>query len=75
MPKTKQIVREVIRTKMNGVDGYAIMSPEGELQTFYPAKIRPGEQPYANPTAEISTEFFLYIAMLQSTGTKVIFRP
>lgn len=72
--KGQKIVREVVRTKIDGKDGYVIMSPDGEIQAFYPAKIRPADPPFENYTAEISTEFFAYIAMLQSSGTKVIFR-
>ena len=30
---------------------------------------------YTTYTAEISTEFFLYIAMLQSRGVRVVFKP
>lgn len=66
--KKVQITREVFRTKMHGFDGYAIMSPEGELDKFYPALIREPETIGCADTAEISTEFFLYIAMLQSRG-------
>lgn len=73
--KKEQIAREVFRTKMHGFDGYAIMSPEGELDRFYPALIREPETIGCAYTAEISTEFFLYIAMLQSCGVRVVFKP
>lgn len=73
--KKKQITREVFRAKMHGCDGYAIMSPEGELDRFYTVLIRPAEECGCPDTAEISTEFFLYIAALQSRGVKVVFLP
>ena len=41
--KKEQITREVFRTKMHGFDGYAIMSPDGDLDKFYPALIREPE--------------------------------
>lgn len=72
--KKQKIIREVFRAKMHGFDGFAIMSPEGELDKFYPALIREAETIGCNDTAEISTEFFLYIAMLQSRGVTVIFK-
>ena len=34
--KKEQITREVFRTKMHGFDGYAIMSPDGELFGYAP---------------------------------------
>lgn len=73
--KKAQIIREVFRTKMHGFDGYAIMSPEGELDKFYPARIREPKSLGCTDTAEISTEFFLYIAMLQSRGVCIVFKP
>lgn len=73
--KKQKIIREVFRTKMHGFDGFAIMSPEGDLDKFYPALIREAETIGCSDTAEISTEFFLYIAMLQSSGVTVIFKP
>lgn len=73
--KKQKIIREVFRTNMHGFDGYAIMSPEGELDKFYPARIREPESIGSTSTAEISTEFFLYIALLQSRGVQVIFQP
>lgn len=73
--KKAQIIREVFRTKMHGFDGYAIMSPEGELDKFYPARIREPKSLGCTDTAEISTEFFLYIAMLQSRGVRIVFKP
>lgn len=72
--KKQKIIREVFRTKMHGFDGFAIMSPEGEIDKFYPALIREAETIGCRDTAEISTEFFLYIAMLQSRGVTVIFK-
>lgn len=73
--KNSQITREVFRTNMHGFDGYAIMSPDGELDKFYPAIIREQETIGCTSTAEISTEFFLYIAMLQSCGVRIVFKP
>ena len=73
--KKEQITREVFRTKMRGFDGYAIISPDGELDKFYPALIREPEAIGCTGTAEISTEFFLYIAMLQNRGVRVVFKP
>lgn len=73
--KKEQITREVFRTKMHGFDGYAIMSPDGDLDKFYPALIREPETIGCTNTAEISTEFFLYIAMLQSRGVRVVLSP
>lgn len=73
--KKAQITREVFRTRMQGFDGYAIMSPDGGLDKFYPARIREPEAIGCTATAEISTEFFLCIAMLQSRGVRVVFRP
>ena len=73
--KKQKIIREVFRTKMHGFDGFAIMSPEGEIDKFYPALIREAETIGCSDTAEISTEFFLYIAMLQSRGVRVVFKP
>lgn len=55
--KKEQITREVFRTKMHGFDGYAIMSPDGDLDKFYPALIREPETIGCTNTAEISTEF------------------
>ena len=65
--KKEQITREVFRTKMHGFDG--------DLDKFYPALIREPETIGCTNTAEISTEFFLYIAMLQSRGVRVVFKP
>lgn len=73
--KKEQITREVFRTKMRGFDGYAIMTPDGELDRFYPASIREPQAVGCAATAEISTEFFLYIAMLQNLGVRVVFKP
>ena len=49
--------------------------PDGDLDKFYPALIREPETIGCTNTAEISTEFFLYIAMLQSRGVRVVFKP
>ena len=73
--KKQKIIREVFRTKMHGFDGFAIMSPEGDLDKFYQALIREAETIGCSDTDEISTEFFLYIATLQSSGVTVIFKP
>lgn len=73
--KKTQITREVIRTKMRGFEGYAIMSQDGELDKFYPACIREPKALGCTDTAEISTEFFVYIAMLQNRGVRVVFKP
>lgn len=73
--KQNKIIREVFRTNMHGMDGYAIMSPDGEIDKFYPALIRPPQQIGCTDTAEISTEFFLYIALLQNQGIQVVFKP
>lgn len=72
--KKAQIIREVFFTKMYGFDGYAIISPDGELDKFYPAHIHESEKIGYVDTVEISTEFFQYIAMLQSHGVFVIFK-
>lgn len=73
--KKAQIIREVFRSNMHGIDGFVIISPDGDVDKFYPARIRPAQQIGGSDTAEISTEFFLYIAILQSQGVKVIFKP
>lgn len=73
--KKKTIVREVYRSRFPGAEGVSITDPDGELDRFYPCRVRPAEQPGVCDTVEISAEFFHYIAMLQSSGVKVIFRP
>lgn len=73
--KKSTIVREVYRGNLFGEEGITIADPDGELDKFYPCRIRPAEQLGCCDTLELSAEFFHYIAMLQSNGVKVIFRP
>ncbi len=73
--KSKQVIREVFRSNMHGLDGFVIMSSDGDVDKFYPARIRPAQQIGGSDTAEVSTEFFLYIALLQNQGVKVVFKP
>lgn len=73
--KKKTIVREVYLGRFPNVEGVSITDPDGELDRFYPCRVRPAEQPGVCDTIEIGAEFFRYIAMLQSSGVKVIFRP
>ena len=73
--KKSTIVREVYRGNLFGEEGITISTPDGELDKFYPCRVRLSEQPGVCNTLEISAEFFHYIAMLQSSGVKVIFRP
>ena len=72
--KKAQITREVSFTKMHGFDGYAITSPNGELDKFYPALIREPKTIGCNETVEISAEFFMYISMLQRKGVRIVFK-
>ena len=72
----KKIViwRAVVRTRMHGFDGYAITTPDGDIETFYPVKFRDPTQIGGCDTAEISTAFFRQVSMLQARGVKVTFR-
>lgn len=70
----KQTVYEVFVTSMHGFQGYAIMTPEGDLNTFYPGKFREPENPGYCSTVEVSTELFSHLAMLQSQGCKIVFK-
>lgn len=73
--KKKTIVREVYRSNWNGMDCMMIADPDGEIDHAYPCHVRPAEQLGYCDTLELSAEFFNYIAMLQSRGVKIIFRP
>ena len=73
--KKKTIVREVYRSNWNDMDCMMIADPDGEIDHAYPCLIRPAEQPGYCDTLELSAEFFRYIALLQSRGVKIIFRP
>ena len=73
--KKKPIIREVYRSGGDGVDYMLIADPDGEIDRAYAVHVRPAEQPGVCDTVEISAEFFHYIAMLQSSGVKVSFRP
>lgn len=73
--KKKTIVREVYRSNWNGMGYMMIADPDGEIDHAYPCRVRPGEQLGCGVTIELSAEFFNYIAMLQSRGVKIIFRP
>lgn len=69
------IKREVYRSKWNDQDCIIIASPEGEIETIFPIKIRePKEQGYTY-TMEVSTELLYRIAFMQKKGIKVIFKP
>ena len=71
----KTIKREVYRSKWNDQDCIMIGSPEGEIDTIYPIKIRESKEPGITDTMEVSTELIHRIAFMQSTGIKVIFKP
>lgn len=71
----KTIKREVYRSKWNDQDCIMIASPEGEIDTIYPIKIRVSEKQGNNDTMEVSTELILRIAYMQSAGIKIIFKP
>ena len=75
--KKKTIVREVYRSNWNGMDCMMIADPDGETDRIYPCRVRPAARPgYSDSyTLELGAEFFLDIALLQSRGVKVIFRP
>lgn len=73
--KKKTIVREVYRSGGDGIDYMLIADPDGEIDRAYTVRVRPAEQPGCCATVEISAEFFHYLAMLQSSGVKIIFRP
>lgn len=73
--KKKTIVREVYRSSWDGMDCMLIADPDGEIDRAYPCRIRPAEQLGYCDTLELSAEFFHYIALLQSRGVKIIFRP
>ena len=57
------------------MDCMMIADPDGEIDSIYPCRVRPAEQPGCCDTLELSAEFFHYIALLQSRGVKIIFRP
>lgn len=57
------------------MDCMLIADPDGEIDKAYLCRVRPGEQPDCCNTLELSAEFFHYIALLQSRGVKIIFRP
>lgn len=71
--KNIKVVREIFRSKMGNVDGFAVASPDGELGQFYPIRVHPAA--VGCDTVEISADFFLNLAILQSQGVKVIFKP
>lgn len=73
--KKKTIVREVYRSSWDGMDCMLIADPDGEIDRAYLCRVRPAEQPDCCDTLELSAEFFHYIALLQSRGVKIIFRP
>lgn len=72
--KKNAIYRAVVRSRMHGFDGYAITSPDGDIETFYPVKFRDPTQIGGCDTAEISTEFFRQVSMLQARGVNVTFQ-
>lgn len=71
----KTIIREVYRSKWNNQDCIIIASPEGEIETIFPIRIREPEIQGYTCTMEVSTELMLKIAFMQNQGIKVIFRP
>ena len=73
--KKKTIVREVYRSNWNGMDCMMIADPDGEIDLAYPCHVRPAEQLGCCDTIELSAEAFHYIALLQSRGVKISFRP
>lgn len=73
--KKKTIVREVYRSNRKDTDCMMIADPDGEIDSIYPCRVRPAEQPGCCDTLELSAEFFHYVALLQSRGVKIIFRP
>ena len=73
--KRNTIVREVYRSNWNGMDCMMIADPDGEIDHVYPCRVHPPEQQGCCDTLELSAEFFHYIAMLQSSGVKIIFKP
>ena len=75
--KKKTIIREVYRSSnaWDGKDCIVIADPDGEIDRIYPCRVRPAEQLGYCDTLELSAEFFLDIALLQSRGVKIIFRP
>lgn len=73
--KKKTIVREVYRSNWNGMDSMMIADPDGEIDRAYPCRVRLATQLGYCDTLELSAEFFNYIALLQSRGVKIIFRP
>lgn len=72
--KKVKITRVVSRAQMHDFDGYAIRSADGELDRFYPARIREPKTIGYDSVVEISEEFFQYIAILQSQGVDVVFK-
>lgn len=71
--KKAKVVREVFRSKMGGVDGFAVASLDGELDRFYPVQVHAAC--VGCDTLEIGADFFLELAILQSQGVQVIFKP
>ena len=69
------MTREVNRSKWNDQDCIMIASPEGEIDTIYPIKIRVSKEQGINDTMEVSTELIHRIAFMQNAGIKVIFKP
>lgn len=67
--------REVYRSKWHGQDCIMIASPDGDIDTIYPIKIREPEREGYPGTMEVSTELILKIALMQDRGVKVIFKP
>lgn len=73
--KKKTIVREVYRSNWKDTDCMMIADPDGEIDRAYPCRVRPSTAVGYCDTLELSAEFFHYIALLQSRGVKIIFRP
>ena len=69
------IKREVYRSKWKDQDCIMIASPDGNIDTIYPIKIRKAERQGYSDTMEVSTELILKIAIMQDRGVKVIFKP
>ena len=73
--KKSTIIREVYRSNWKGTDCMMIADPDGEIDHAYPCRVRPVEHIGCCDTVELSAEFFHYLALLQSRGVKIIFRP
>lgn len=69
------IEREVYRSKWNDQDCIMIASPEGEIETIFPIKIREPEKQGYTYTMEVSTELLYRIAFMQKKGIKITFKP